>query len=251
MSLMQAVKNFSAGCCTDLIYDVGMHNGDDTAFYLAKNFRVIAIEANPELADQARKKFHDEVENLRLTILNIGIAESNGVLPFYVNGKHSEWSSFDRDIGSREGLARVIDVPTTTLDKVMIEYGVPYYLKLDIEGFDFLALRQTSKLRRKPKYISVENGFPEMLSFLSSRGYSQFKFVNQALIKHSSETIATNDPNNPFEWHFPFGSSGSFGENAIGSWKSRDEILREILAYWGKPNRDENIDGWYDLHAAR
>ena len=33
----------------DLIYDVGMHNGADTAFYLAKGFRVVAVEANPEL----------------------------------------------------------------------------------------------------------------------------------------------------------------------------------------------------------
>ena len=33
----------------DLIYDVGMHNGDDTAYYLHKGFRVIAIDANPAM----------------------------------------------------------------------------------------------------------------------------------------------------------------------------------------------------------
>jgi len=33
----------------DLVYDVGMNNGDDTAYYLSLGFRVIAIEANPEL----------------------------------------------------------------------------------------------------------------------------------------------------------------------------------------------------------
>ena len=38
----------------DLIYDVGMHNGSDTAYYLHKGFRVLAIEANPVLAKQGR-----------------------------------------------------------------------------------------------------------------------------------------------------------------------------------------------------
>ena len=33
----------------DLIYDVGFHRGEDTEFYLAKGFKVVAIEAHPEL----------------------------------------------------------------------------------------------------------------------------------------------------------------------------------------------------------
>ena len=32
-----------------LIYDVGMNNGDDTAYYLRRGFRVIAIEPNPPI----------------------------------------------------------------------------------------------------------------------------------------------------------------------------------------------------------
>ncbi len=27
----------------DLIYDVGMHDGEDTAYYLARGYRVVAI----------------------------------------------------------------------------------------------------------------------------------------------------------------------------------------------------------------
>ena len=35
----------------NLIYDVGLHLGEDTEYYLKKGFRVIAFEANPELVD--------------------------------------------------------------------------------------------------------------------------------------------------------------------------------------------------------
>ena len=32
---------------SDLIYDVGFHQGEDTAYYLKKGFRVVAFEAHP------------------------------------------------------------------------------------------------------------------------------------------------------------------------------------------------------------
>ncbi len=33
----------------DLVDHVGAHKGEDTAFYLAKGYRVVALEANGEL----------------------------------------------------------------------------------------------------------------------------------------------------------------------------------------------------------
>ncbi len=42
---------------SNLIYDVGMNNGDDTAYYLEQGFRVVGIEANPDLAGHCRKRF--------------------------------------------------------------------------------------------------------------------------------------------------------------------------------------------------
>ena len=62
----------------DLIYDVGMNNGDDTAYYLSLGFRTVAIEANPELVEQAKARFAREIASGRLIILNIGIADREG-----------------------------------------------------------------------------------------------------------------------------------------------------------------------------
>ena len=38
----------------DLNDDVGFHQGEDTAFYLKKGFRVVAFEAHPRLAENGR-----------------------------------------------------------------------------------------------------------------------------------------------------------------------------------------------------
>ena len=39
---------------SNLIYDVGLHRGEDTDFYLKMGFGVVAVEANPELIAQCK-----------------------------------------------------------------------------------------------------------------------------------------------------------------------------------------------------
>lgn len=232
----------------DLIFDVGMHNGDDTAFYLAKGFSVVAVEANPLLAQEGERRFRKEITSGKLTILNIGIGDKIGTFPFYVNGQHSEWSSFDKEIGSRVSLKETIDVPMNTLEQTLKTFGVPYYLKLDIEGYEFIALRQLAALSVKPKFVSIENGFPEMVAFLSSLNYTKFKFINQATVMELECPTPARE-GREVQWKFSFGSSGPFGEDTPGEWKAEQEILPVIESYWGNPERDANVHGWYDLHA--
>ena len=49
-------------------YD-GMHKGEDTALYLCKGFRVIGIEADPELVEICRKRFINEINSGQLKII--------------------------------------------------------------------------------------------------------------------------------------------------------------------------------------
>jgi len=41
----------------NLIYDIGMHKGEDTALYLERGYNVIGFEADPHLARFCRKRF--------------------------------------------------------------------------------------------------------------------------------------------------------------------------------------------------
>ena len=44
-----------------IIYDIGANDGADTGFYLAKGFKVIAVEADPALCDKIGKQYHLQV----------------------------------------------------------------------------------------------------------------------------------------------------------------------------------------------
>ncbi len=230
-----------------LIFDVGMHTGQDTEFYLAKGFWVVAVEANPELVEEGRKKFADAIASGRLHIEACGIGREEGRAEFYVNPNRA-FSSFVREIGERGGTAEKIEVPVIELNRLFRKFGIPYYLKIDIEGHDDIALAALQQETVLPKYVSVENGHVHMLDMLRDLGYSGFKFVNQAEVPKQKLPVPALEGQEA-EFQFSFGASGAFGFEAPGEWLDYDRVRRQIEAYWSLENRDANIHGWYDLHA--
>ena len=233
-----------------LIYDVGMHVGQDTEFYLKKGFDVVAVEANPVLAGEQASRFESFVRSGRLKILNVGIGPSRGTFPFFVNDFLSEWSSFDRELGSREGRFHEIRVEMVPLEEILLAHGIPYYLKIDIEGYDELALEGVLRVEERPRFVSVENGQKPVLDLLRSAGYDRFKFVNQQRVPEQEVPFPARE--GLYAPHaFPHGASGLFGEETPGPWLDYDRVLTEIETYWGNPGRDANVHGWFDLHARR
>lgn len=163
-----------------LVFDIGMHNGDDTAFYLSCGFKVVAVEADPSLAAQARTRFKEEIALGKLVIKNVGIWENEGNATFWINSKRTHFNSFDKEIAGRFGdEIHPILIPCQSFKSLIGEFGVPYYAKIDIEGNDIICVRQL-KSEIAPQFISVEMTLSDNLPFaLSEIGYSKFKIVRQ------------------------------------------------------------------------
>ena len=58
----------SVGVVQRLIFDVGAHEGEDSAFYLSRGFDVVAVEANPILVEKLLDRFRDEISAGRFTL---------------------------------------------------------------------------------------------------------------------------------------------------------------------------------------
>ncbi len=240
-----------------IIYDVGLHTGQDTEFYLKKGFRVIAIDANPNMVDDAKVKFSHYVAKKQLVLLNLGIVENptRKKFKFYISENHTEWSSFIKEIATRDGGPyQCVEVQCATLEEIIGDYGNPYFVKIDIEGYDHIALKSLLRIEALPKYISVENGNKNMLNLLHNAGYSLFKYVQQ----NDIHNVSLPYPPKEGDWvdhAFPFGSSGPFGEETRGEWKGFQEVRSEISKVWDpdgeskNPEHDDQIHGWFDLHA--
>lgn len=114
----------------NLIIDVGAHVGQDTAYYLAKGFDVVAVEANPELADQLGDRFTADVASGRLRILNTAVAPTSGTQRLAVSDEITIWSSLSPELVNRNEAVgtryRYVDVPAVSFDEVLRDVGVPH-----------------------------------------------------------------------------------------------------------------------------
>ena len=238
----------SLGYNDRLIVDVGMHVGQDTEFYLKKGFNVVAIEANPLAVEAAKHKLNGYIESGQLKILNLGVGTEEGYFPFYVNHTISEWSSFIPERGMRGGAYHEILVSCNKLETIFKQVGIPYFLKVDIEGKELEAVHTLYAFQERPRYVSVEGGNGGILEGLRGLGYDKFKFINQATVPQMKCPYPPREGNYT-DHSFELGASGMFGEETEGEWKSFEDIAKEIDAYWNKPNLDATKDGWFDLHA--
>jgi FkbM family methyltransferase len=170
-----------------------MHVGHDTAFYLAKGFDVAAVEANPALVADAQQKFAREIADGRLRIFAVAIAEQRGTVSLAVAGRSSGYSSLspvEVARAERRGVDfEYVDVPAVPFEDILAEVGIPYYLKVDIEGLDRLCVKALSAFSERPTYVSIESsivnaerglGFVEILDEVAELwklGYRRFKYI--------------------------------------------------------------------------
>jgi FkbM family methyltransferase len=263
-------------CTTDLIFDVGLHLGEDAEFYLKKGFRVVGIEADPSHCAAVTERLHEHVKSGQLIIVNAAIAEQTGRISFYRNLDKSIFGTTEQDWVERNTRfgTRVerIEVDAMQMKDILAAYGVPYYMKVDIEGRDLLCLDALRGFRDRPKYLSIEASKMTLgavraeLDLMSDLGYRDFKVVPQ-------HTVDKQIPPNPSregryaDWHFAEGSSGLFGEEAPGDWLDIESAMRAYRPIFrgyrlvgDKPliriarvrrllRRFGLVAGWHDTHA--
>lgn len=269
-----------------LIFDVGLHHGQDTDFYLKKGYRVVAFEADPGNAAFCRQRFAEAIADGRLTIVEGAISEDlptnghRGEVKFYRNADHSLWGSTCEDWASRNEVLgtrnEVICVPAIDFGKCIEKYGVPHYLKADIVGSETICLRAMLRFENKPDHLSMRS---EKLVFrkleyefelLEQLGYNCFKAVKQDFEGIRAELPSTNGR---LLHEFEEGASGPLANEAPGAWKTREAALsdyrRVFVKYWlfgdysylvqteagrrfiGKMETvlGRSVPGWYDTHA--
>ena len=232
----------------EYILDVGMNNGDDTDYYLTKGFCVIAVEANSYLCKIARARFSKAIESKRLIILNAAVSDEIGTCPFYINKDNSHWSSLDISWAQRNNTRVELNViDCINMGTILTRYGTPHYIKIDIEGADKIALNQIMQSGYTPRYISVEDCYLgyEYIKILADSGFKKFKLSNQANVISSLDV--------DINYEFKAGSSGPFGEDLSGFWRSKEEFLEfysknvrsaETLQRIAPPNV------WWDIHCS-
>jgi len=279
----------------DLIYDVGMHQGEDAEFYLRKGFRVVGFEADPDLAALCRERLKEFLDRGQLTIIEGAIMDPESIKPshqrvrFYKNRDVSAWGTVCADWAARNtklGMSSfVTEVDAIHFADAIRKHGVPYFVKIDIEGSDRVCISALSDFEERPSYISIESdktSFPNIereIHRLVELGYASFQAVEQSGIPASQSPPRPPREGTYVAQRFEAGSSGLFGSELDGKWRPKGEILRQYRfirmgyfllgddgvmkgwKFWGAGKlrtmarsalrlfTHGAVPGWYDTHA--
>ncbi len=147
----------------DLVFDVGANLGEVTEVFAGIAGKVVALEPVPESFAVLRNKFSSLSGRLELRRVAVGqkmelgtIFTSESAPTIGAASMALNWIdavSRTNRFGPGNRWDRPINIEVTTLDDLIREYGIPAFIKIDVEGYELEVLKGLS---RPVKALSFE-----------------------------------------------------------------------------------------------
>ena len=154
----------------DLIFDIGANRGVKTGIFLELGARVVAVD--PDVSNQ--KTLTERFLSYRLrtkpvVVVGKAVSDQNGQETFWIsepgfdmNTLNAKWAETLAKDPARFG--RTFQYPekrqveTITLEQMISTYGRPFYIKIDVEGYELNVLKG---LKTAVPYLSFEVNLPD------------------------------------------------------------------------------------------
>lgn len=163
----------------DRVIDIGANKGVHTislAQRVGPRGSVIAVEPLPSMMELLKTRL-DQYCLTNVAFLQNAIGQEPGTTQFHHFEKYPAYSGLQQrktPFSETEGKLTKISVEQIRLDHVIRQYGAPSFLKLDIEGGEFHALKSgEAGLKSARPVIVFENG---RQSSATTYGYSKEDF---------------------------------------------------------------------------
>jgi FkbM family methyltransferase len=221
-----------------VVYDFGANKGNNIPYYLHQGFNVVAVEANPLLATRIATLYKDNPE---VHVVNACIVDTDERVrvPFFIHRHNDVLSTFIEPVANADDFI-VTEVNAVSPLKLFKEFGAPFFVKIDVEGFDGPLAKSTLIAAPDLRYISAEvHSFLPLCHFVS-HGFDRFKVVESPRVGCGFYDIPASGSKE--RYRFDFHDAGPFGEDIPGPWLSADEIFTYLCKYG---------TGWKDIHARR
>lgn len=163
----QVFSGFRPG---DVIFDVGANQGYKTLIFLRLGAKVVAVEPDELNKGILEQKFLRYRLNPKpVVIVNRAVSDEDGTTTIWIDEPGSakntlsrKWVETLRADEKRFGHALEFrqskQIATTTLEQLMIAHGVPFFIKIDVEGHELSVLRG---MKRPVPLLSFEVNLPE------------------------------------------------------------------------------------------
>jgi FkbM family methyltransferase len=156
-----------------LIFDIGANEGSKTDIFLRLGARVVAIEPDERNNEILREKFLKfRLARKPVAVVGKAVSDKSATETMWVDGPgsalntlsqkwvralQSEDKQFARSVNSLQFGQRK-EVETITLEQLITTHGIPYFVKIDVEGYELNVLQG---LLRPIPYLSFEVNLPD------------------------------------------------------------------------------------------
>lgn len=153
-----------------LVFDIGANHGAKTDVFLRLGARVVAVDPDEANEWTLRQEFHRlRLRRKPVVIVAKAVSDSDAVETMWVDAPGSAKNTLNRKwvhvlqndetrFGATLAFRETRRVTTTTLDRLIEAHGQPYFIKIDVEGFESVVLRG---LHQPVPYLSFEVNLPE------------------------------------------------------------------------------------------
>ena len=179
--------------------DIGANCGIYPVLACAVNpkIQVVAVEPVPKIFAALENNVRSNQLTDRVKLIQAAVSTEEGIAHFH-ESTDPTMGSLSTD-GYRGKPGKVIEVKTTTLDKIVSQLPVPPdFIKIDVEGFEDVVLSGGDHTLsvHKPRFVVEANPdgpFLKLTEIFSRYGYSFYHLAEEGLVK--KPTIQPNmDP---------------------------------------------------------
>ncbi|AFZ35774.1 methyltransferase FkbM family [Stanieria cyanosphaera PCC 7437] len=153
-----------------LIFDIGANQGSKTDVYRRFAKQVVCIEPDKKSVNVLKKRFKNRSN---IEIMSVAIGNNVGKATFYIHKEGSCYNTMNlkqknsleeksqSDISEKIAFNDSYEVEMVTLDNLIKKWGIPKYIKLDVEGYELYALQG---LNYPVEFISFEANLPVFIN---------------------------------------------------------------------------------------
>lgn len=196
-----------------LVFDIGANIGNRVKVFLALGAEVVAVEPQEECVRALRAAYGPR-ERFRLWCTAMGAEEGSAEMAICSANTMSSLSTGwleavrrTQRFGDTCDWERTRTVPVTTLDALIARYGVPDFIKIDVEGYE----------------AEVVKGLSRPVRALSFEFTPEFFESAEGSVRHLAAL-------GPVEFNFSLGESMTL---ALPTWLAAEELLETMRARLG------------------
>lgn len=174
-----------------LVYDIGANKGNKVKSFLKMGFSVVAAEPEKKALSTLYWRFG---KNKNVTIVEKGVSDIEGNLDIHIADSRSglntlsdKWvDTLEAEKGNRwqkkHSFKNSYKIAVTTLDHLFAIYGKPYFIKIDVEGYENRVIKGMNQL---PAFLSFETNLPEFLQETGECIHHLTKLSNKIAFNYS------------------------------------------------------------------